>query len=89
MLEIVKLALRITTDAFDDQVQLLIDDCILSMNKLGVTAATAETNDPQIISAVISYCGWKFGKNDERDTFKRDYDEKLAELKMQTGYTTW
>lgn len=89
MLELVKLALRITTDAFDDEIQLYIDDCILSMNKLGVTASEAATDDPQITTAVIAYCKWKFGENSEKESWKRIYDEKLAEMQMQTGYTDW
>jgi len=89
MLDKVKLALRITTTAFDDEIMLLIDDCITSMHNLGVTAAAAGSTDPQIISAVIAYCKWKFGSNDEADRWRAIYEEKLAELKTQTGYTTW
>ncbi len=91
MLELVKTALRVTTDAFDDEIQLYIDDCINSMNKLGVVAATSTTNDPQITTAVIAYCKWKFGHTsaDEKDAWRAIYEEKLAELKMQTGYTDW
>lgn len=89
MLELIKTALRVTTTAFDDEIQLLIDDCIASMNKLGVTAATVETNDPQIMTAVMAYCKWKFGHSDEKDAWRHIFQEKLAELKMQSGYTDW
>ena len=89
MLEKVKLALRITTTAFDTEISLLISDCITSMHNLGVTTAAADSTDPQIISAVIAYCKWKFGQNEEADRWRAIYEEKLAELKTQTGYTTW
>jgi len=89
MLELIKTALRVTTDNFDQEINLLIDDCLLSMNKLGVVAAEDGTQDPQILSAVIAYCKWKFGSNDEKDAWRAIYEEKLAELKMQTGYTDW
>lgn len=89
MLELIKTALRVTTDAFDDEIQVYIDDCIKSMNKLGVVAATADTNDPQIMTAVMAYCKWKFGHSDEKDAWQHIYEEKLAELKMQSGYTDW
>ena len=89
MLDKVKLALRITTTAFDTEISLLISDCITSMHALGVTAAAADSTDPQIISAVIAYCKWKFGSNEDADRWKAIYDEKLAELKTQTGYTNW
>lgn len=89
MLDIVKLALRISTTAFDTEINLLISDCITSMNKLGVVAATPDSEDPQIQTAVIAYCKWKFGSSDEKDAWRAIYYEKLAELKMQTGYTNW
>lgn len=89
MLEKIKLALRVTTDSFDEEIQLLIDDCITSMNKLGIVAAVDGTDDPQIQTAVMAYCKWKFGSSDEKDAWRAIYEEKLAELKMQTGYTDW
>ena len=89
MLDMVRLALRITEHGFDDEIQLYIDDCIKSMNKLGVVAAVDDTDDSQIMSAVIAYVKWHFGSNDEKDEWKAIYDEKLGELKKQTGYTDW
>ena len=89
MLDMVKLALRVTSTAFDDEIQLYIDDCIKSMHDLGVVAATSDTTDPQIMSAVIAYVKWKFGSNDEKDAWKGIYEAKLSELKTQTGYTDW
>lgn len=89
MLELVKIALRISTTAFDAEINLLINDCITSMSKLGVVAATSTSEDPQIRTAVIAYCKWKFGSSDEKDAWRDIYQEKLAELKMQTGYTDW
>lgn len=89
MLDLIKLALRVTTNAFDDEIQLYIDDCIKSMHDLGVVAATSDSEDPQIFSAVMAYCKWKFGNNNDKDAWRAIYEAKLAELKMQTGYTDW
>ena len=43
MLETIKTALRISTSAFDNEIQTLIDAAILEMAGLGVTAATSTT----------------------------------------------
>lgn len=89
MLNAIKLALRISTNVFDSEIQTLIDAAILEMNGLGVTAATADTTDPQIISAVIAYCKWLFGSNEDADRWRDIYHVKLGQLKAMTGYTDW
>jgi len=92
MLEIVKKALRIATDDFDDEIQLLIDACLENLQGLGVIVTT-ETNgsitSAQIRLAIVSWCKWQFGENDDQDKWRKIYDRTLAELKMMTGYTDW
>ena len=46
MLAIVKLALRITTSAFDSELQSLIDACIEEMAGLGVVITTESDGQP-------------------------------------------
>lgn len=87
MLNKIKLALRISTNAFDSEIQNLIDAAILEMNKLGVTASTDDTTDPQIVSAVVAYCKWLFGNNEDADRWRDIYHVKLSQLKTMTGYT--
>lgn len=89
MLNAIKLALRIATNAFDSEIQTLIDAAIAEMAGLGVTAATSTTTDPQIISAVIAYCKWQFGNNEDADRWRDIYHIKLGQLKTMTGYTDW
>lgn len=92
MLEIVKLALRITTTAFDDEITRLISECIEEMKGLGVIVdVDEETGIPtsdQIQGAIVAYCKWQFGSNDEADRWREIFDRKLAQLKTMTGYTT-
>ena len=55
MLQTVKLALRITTDAFDSELNRLIAECIEEMTGLGITIETEEgapTSD-QVKGAVV------------------------------------
>lgn len=89
MLNAIKLALRISTNAFDSEIQTLIDAAIAEMAGLGVTAATSTTTDPQIISAVVAYCKWQFGNNEDADRWRDIYHIKLGQLKTMTGYTDW
>lgn len=88
MLELVKLTLRIITDEFNDEIELLIADCLSEMEALGVKVNDVGKCDPQIKSAVIAYCKWKFGDADHKDDFERIYHEKLAQLMMMysSGY---
>ena len=89
MLEAIKTALRISTSAFDNEIQTLIDAAIMEMSGLGVTAATSTTTDPQIISAVVAYCKWLFGNNEDADRWRDIYHIKLGQLKTMSGYTDW
>lgn len=89
MLEQIKLALRITTDAFDEEIQTLIDAAIAEMQGLGVTASVEGSEDPQIVTAVVAYCKWQFGANEDADRWRDIYHIKLAQLKTMTGYTDW
>lgn len=87
MLEAVKLALRITTDAFDSELNDLIGAALIDLNQAGVS--NVDTTDPMIKRAVITFCKLNFGQPDDYDRLKKAYDEQKAQLGMATGYTTW
>mgnify|MGYP007022368107 CR=1 FL=1 len=87
MLDKVKLALRITTTAFDSELNDLIDAALLDM---GISAITNDgTGAPLVLRAVITYCKLNFGQPDDYDRLKKSYDEQKAQLSMATGYTDW
>lgn len=87
MIDKVKLALRITTNAFDEEIADLIEAALKDLGIAGVT--NDDTTDPLIIRAVITYCKCHFGQPDDYDRLKASYDEQKAQLSMATGYTTW
>lgn len=92
MLDIVKLALRITTAAYDTELNLLISSCIDEMEHLGVIVDMDDQGEPtsaQVQIAIVAYCKWQFGDNDEKDAWRGIYHEKLAQMKMMTGLTDW
>lgn len=85
----VKLALRITTDAFDTELGLLIDAAKADLRIAGATGEHVTEADPLTLLAIITYCKLHFGAPDEYDRLKRSYDEQKAQLCTATGYTTW
>lgn len=90
----VKLALRITTGAFDSELNDLIDSCIADMRIAGISTdvmGTEYLSNPAVIMAVTTYCKINFGKVDgaEYDRLKASYDEQKKQLSMATGYTDW
>lgn len=87
MLEKVKLALRITTTAFDEEISDLIAAAIADLRIAGIVSL--EETDPLIIRAVTTYCRANFGSPDEYDRLKAAYDEQKAQLQIATGYTDW
>lgn len=94
MLTAVKLALRITTTAFDDELNQLIEAAKTDLGIAGVTVpVTTESDLDQIIQrAIITYCKLNFGELDRvemYDRLKTSYDEQKAQLSMATGYTVW
>lgn len=87
MLSKVKLALRITTNAYDDELSGLIEAAKLD---LGIAGVIIPSELDAIVSlAIITYCKCHFGEPDEYDRLKASYDEQKAQLSMCTGYTEW
>lgn len=82
-----KLAARITTTAFDQEVGDLLNAAMLDMGVAGVEVpATADT---LIETAAITYFRMHFGQPDDYDRLKASYDEQKAQLVTCTGYTDW
>lgn len=92
MLTIVKTALRIAGDAFDAELELLIAACIEEMSGLNVIVDTDAEGVPtssQVRTAIIAYCKWQFGDNNNKADFEAIYHTKLSQLKTMTNYTDW
>jgi hypothetical protein len=87
MLDLVKKSLRITSDAYNDELNNLIDSAQLD---LGIAGVTLPTNFDAICkTAICTYCKLHFGSPDDYDRLKASYDEQKAQLSMATGYTDW
>ena len=83
----VRLALRITTSAFDKELSDLMSAAASDLGIAGVTQTC--TDDPLVRRAVITYVKMHFGEPDEYDRLKKSYDEQKAQLATATGYTNW
>lgn len=86
----VKVALRVTTDAMDDEVQMLIDAAIADMRRVHVADELLDEYgmDPLVKMAVCLYCKAHFGyDNDEAERFDESYRQLVADfLNSPTSY---
>ena len=87
MLDKVKMALRISTNAYDTELSGLITSAQLDLGIAGVQLPT--TLDAICETAIITYVKCRFGEPDDYDRLKAAYDEQKAQLSMATGYTVW
>lgn len=87
MLDLVKKALRVMTDAFDDELTDLIEAAKADLGLSGVLMQ--DDPDPIVRRAIITYCKCNFGIPDDYDRLKASYDEQKAQLMVATGYTDW
>lgn len=87
MLEAAKLALRITVNDYDSEIQSLIDAAKLDLGIAGVTLS--EELDALERRAILTYVRAFFGSPDDYERLKAAYDEQKAQLQMATGYTDW
>lgn len=84
MLEKVKKALRVLSNAYDDELLGLIEAAKLDMRVAGIDAFDNE--DELIDVAIITYCKTRFGNPENYDRLKLAYDEMKRQLKINSFY---
>lgn len=82
-----RLALRLTTTDFDNEIRGLIDAALQDLGVAGVVLP--EEEDALVLTAVITYVKANFGQNEAYAQLKASYDEQKAQLSTCTGYTNW
>lgn len=87
LLEKVKNAIRIKTDACDDELTDLIASAKVDLGIAGVDVP--EPTDEIVNRAIITYCKMNFGLPQDFDKLKLSYDEQKAQLSNATNYTDW
>lgn len=87
MLDKVKMALRITTTAYNAELTDLIEAAKLDLGVAGVLLPS--DLDDLVTRAIITYCKMSFGIPEDYDRLKASYDEQKAQLSTNSGYTRW
>ena len=87
MLDKAKKALRLTTDAYDEEITDLLAAAALDLGIAGVVLPDAL--DALCQRAVLTYVRMHFGSPEDYDRLKASYDEQKAQLQTATGYTDW
>lgn len=88
LLEKLKIALRLTTNAYDADLTGLIQAAELD---LGIAGVEYQEIDALVERAIITYAKMHFFvlNDGEYDRLKKSYDEQKAQMSMATGYTDW
>lgn len=87
MLNKVKLALRINNDAYDGEINDLIDACKKELELAGIASSNITDTDEMIIQAVVSYCKAFFGfDNSDAERYIRSYESLKTFLCSNTDY---
>lgn len=87
MIEAVKLAMAITTDAYDEEIQSLIDAALLDLGVAGIDNML--TSDKMIQRAVITYCRMMFHSPADFEHLRWAYEALKGQMQIATGYTNW
>ena len=87
MLDLVKMSLRIFTDAYDDELMMLIKAAKDDLRIAGVVNFVE--CEAAVNKAVVTYCKLHFGMPNDADRLQKSYDEQKAQLATHTGNTDW
>lgn len=87
LLDEVKLALRVSTNAYDDEINGLIESAKTDLGIAGVVLPS--TLDDVVKTAIKTYCKLHFGTPNPQtyEYLKKSYDEQKAQMSNATGYT--
>ena len=86
LIDTCKMAMRITTTAYDSEINAYIDAAKLDLGIAGVETAVLDSLTEK---AVLTYVRMSFGAPANYEQLKTAYDEQKAQLMNATGYTDW
>lgn len=95
LLDKVKVACRVTSTAYDEELTDLIAAALVDMGITDIKSGilTEDNSDPLVQRAVITYCKINFGfatlAEDQYNRLKESYDEQKAQMLMNSNYTNW
>ncbi|QKE71873.1 DNA-packaging protein [Arthrobacter citreus] len=88
MLELVRLSLRVTHNALDEEIIELIESAKMDLFQSGISVEmTNEDSDPLIKRAIILYAKANFGiNNDDSEKYQKSYDSLKIHLSLAGDY---
>lgn len=95
LLDKVKVACRVTSTAYDDELTDLISAAFADIGIADVKASLLVEDNilPLVQRAVITYCKLNFGfvqlEEHQYNRLKESYDEQKAQMLMNSQYTDW
>jgi hypothetical protein len=81
-----KVALRVTTNSYDDEITGYIK---AAESDLRIAGVVYDSVDELVCKAIVTYVRFSFGQPKDYDRLKASYDEQKAQMQMATGYTDW
>ena len=87
LLDDVKMALRVSTTAYDSELTDLIESAKLDLGIAGVVLPS--TLDSVCNTAIKTYVKMNFGNPSNYDILKKSYDEQKAQLATNSNYTDY
>lgn len=88
MLEKVKFALRIQNNMFNEEVQDIIDACLLDLELSGVNVPNKTENNKLITRSIILYAKSEFGlANADSEKYKLSYEALKRHLALSEEYS--
>lgn len=85
MLTATKLAMRISTNAYDGEITRLIAAACADLGIVDVEAEST-TTDPLLQQAIITYVRLHFGTPEDAEYLAKSYDEQKAQLISNSDY---
>lgn len=86
MLASVRRAIPVSTTAYDDELQELIEEAKDDLKIVGVASADIR---PAYRRAIKTYCKLHFGSPEDPERLQKAYNEQKAQLMTATGFTDW
>lgn len=88
MLNKIKLSLRISHDALNEDIQSNIEACMLDLQRVGVskTAAISTSKDALINKAAELYCKWQYDFNGKGEQCKQAYENLRDAISLCDNY---
>lgn len=81
-----KTVLRLTNDAFNGEINDLINACKRDLELAGVDISRTNDDDPLLKRAALTYVKANFGYSDDSEKYQRQYDAQKLSLRESGDY---